>query len=170
MARKTAEAFINALSIAEYVYNQPEISKESRVGLHHLKLDLVTGSNFAWRTVHNHMLMRRSMALDNPSKAIPLIDSDQKVALPHAPFKGTTLFGGELSKLHRANKECASSVTVYPAATPRAYSTKPYPGHEDLSGKVAPPTGGVAGLEIRVYPPPQPQLLNHPSLEAVRPP
>ena len=27
-----------------------------------------------------------------------------------------------------ANKERASSVTVYPAATPQSYSTKPYPG------------------------------------------
>ena len=62
---------------------------------------------------------------------------------------------GELAKLHRANKECASSVTVYLAATPQSYSTKPYPGSEavvDLSGKVAPLTGRVAGIEIRVDP------------------
>ena len=107
LARKTAVAFSNALSIAEYVYNQQEISEESRVGLHHLKLDLMAGSNFAWRMVHNHMLiMRSSVALENlpKSKTIPPIDSDQKVALFHAPFKGTTLFGGELAKLHRVNK------------------------------------------------------------------
>ena len=128
MARKTAAALSNALPIAEYVYNQPEISEESRVGLHHLKLDLVAGANFAWRTVHNHMLMCRSMALDNLSKTIPPIDLDQKVALLHAPFKGTTFFGGELAKLHRPNKEHASSVTVYPAASPQSYSTVPYPG------------------------------------------
>ena len=126
MARKTAAAFSNALSIAEYMYKQPEIFEESRVGPHHLKLGLVAGSNFAWRMVHNHMLMCRSMALDNQS--IPLIDSDQKVALLHAPFKGTILFGLELAKLNRANKECAYSVTVYPAATPQSYSTKLYPG------------------------------------------
>ena len=84
-------AFSNALSIAEYVYNQPEISEVSKEALHYLKLDLVAGSNFAWRTVHNNMLMRRSVALDNLSRTIPLIDSDQKVALLHAPFKGTTL-------------------------------------------------------------------------------
>ena len=76
------------------MYNQPEISDESRVGLHHLTLDLVACANFAWRMVH-HMLMRRSVALDNLSKTIPLIDPDQKVALLHAPLKGTTLFGGE---------------------------------------------------------------------------
>ena len=62
LARKTAAAFSNALSISEYVYNQPEISEESRVGL---KLDLVAGANFPWRMVHNHMLMRHSVALDN---------------------------------------------------------------------------------------------------------
>ena len=54
LARKTAVAFSNALSIAEYVYNQPEISEESKADLHHLKLGLVTGSNFAWKTVHSH--------------------------------------------------------------------------------------------------------------------
>ena len=72
--------------------------------------------------------MRRSVALDKLSKTIPPIDPDQKVALLHAPFKSTTLFRGELAKLHRANKECASSVTVYTAATPQTYSTKPYTG------------------------------------------
>ena len=76
--------------------------------------------------MHNHMLMHRSVALDNLSKTIPLIDPGQKVALLQAPFKGTTLFRGELAKLYRANnKERASSVTVYPAATPQSYTTKP---------------------------------------------
>ena len=56
LARKTAAAFSNAFAISEYVYNRPEISEESKIGLHHLKLDLVAGSNFAWRTVHKHML------------------------------------------------------------------------------------------------------------------
>ena len=107
------------------MYNQPEISEESRVGLHHLKFDLAAGANFAWRMMHDHMLLCRSLALDNLSRTIPPIDSDQKVALLHIPFKGTTLFGGELAKLHRANKKRASSVTVYPAATPQSYSTKP---------------------------------------------
>ena len=50
------------------------------------------------------MLIRCSVALDNLSKTIPPIDSDQKVALLHAPFKGTTLFRGELAKLHRATR------------------------------------------------------------------
>ena len=115
LARKTAAAFSNALSIAEYVYNQQEISEESKVSLHHLKLDLVAGSNFAWRTVHNNMLIRCSVALDSLSRTIPQIDSDHKVALLHAPFKCTTIFGGELAKLLKAIKESASSLTVYPA-------------------------------------------------------
>ena len=69
--------------------------------------------------MHNHMLMHRFLTLNNLSKTIPLIDSDYRVALLHAPFKGTTLFGGELAKIYRANKKCAGSVTVEPAAPPQ---------------------------------------------------
>ena len=72
--------------------------------------------------------MRRSVVLDNLSKIIPPIDPDQRMALLHAPFKGTTLFGGELAKVYRANKEWASSVTVYPAAIPQSYASNPYIG------------------------------------------
>ena len=50
------------------------------------------------------------------------------MALLHAPFKGTALFGGELAKVYRANKERASSVTVFPAAIPQSYASKPYIG------------------------------------------
>ena len=50
--------------------------------------------------------------MENLSRTIPPIDSDQKVALLLAPFKGTTLFRGELAKLQKANKERASSLTV----------------------------------------------------------
>ena len=71
--------------------------------------------------VHNNMLM------NNVARTIPQIAPDQ-VALLHSPFKGTTLFGGELAKLYKANKEHASTVTVYSAA-PQTYSTKPYTGH-----------------------------------------
>ena len=74
------------------------------------------------------MLMRRSVFLDNLSKTIPPIDPDQRMALLHAPLKGTTLFGGELAKVYRANKERSSSVTVYPVATPKSYASKPYIG------------------------------------------
>ena len=128
VARKTAAAFSNAFSIAEYVYNQPELSEGSRLGFHHIKLDLVAGSNYAWRSVHNHILMRRSVVLDYLSKTIPLTDPDQRVAFLHAPFRGTTLFGGELAKVYRANKEHASSMTVYPAAPPQSCITELYTG------------------------------------------
>ena len=74
------------------------------------------------------MLMRRSVVLDNLAKTISLIDPDQMVALLHALFRGTTVFGGELAKVYRADKERASSVTVYPAAPTQSYTTKPYTG------------------------------------------
>ena len=45
------------------------------------------------------MLMRHSIAVDNMTRTIPPIDEGQKVALLHAPFKGTTLFVGELEIL-----------------------------------------------------------------------
>ena len=47
LSRKTTAAVNSALSIAEYVHNQPEISDESKAGLHHLKLDLVSAFNFS---------------------------------------------------------------------------------------------------------------------------
>ena len=155
------------------MYNQPEISQESRVGLHHLKLDLVAGSNFAWRTVHNHMLMCRSVAVENLSKTIPLRDSDQKVALLHAPFKGTTLFRGELAKLHRPNKEPASSVTVYLAAASQTYSTsvsRPWQVFQRFFKRGGSSYKKSGRDRIRVDPPLWPQLLDCSSLEAFRPP
>ena len=97
LARKTAAAFRIALSIAEYVYNQIEISEECKAGLHHLKLDMVAGSIFAWRTVHN-MLMSRSLALDNLSRTIPQIDSDQKVVLISRTFQGYYPFQRRVSQ------------------------------------------------------------------------
>ena len=72
LGRKTAAAFSNALSIAEYIYNQPEITEESTLS----------------RTVHNSMLMRHSIALDNLSRSIPLIDSDQKGRFTSRTFHG----------------------------------------------------------------------------------
>ena len=57
--------------------------------------------------------MRRSLALDNLSRTIPSIDSDQRVALLHTPFKGTTyLFRGELAiQLQKR----ARYLTVFPS-------------------------------------------------------
>ena len=125
LARKIAAAFSNALSIAKYVYDQPEISEESKAGLHHLKLDLVADSNFAWRKVHNNMLMCCSVALNNLSRTIPPIDSNQKVALL------------------QSQQGSANSSTVFPApaASSQTYSTKPYTAVAGLLGRVVPPIG-----------------------------
>ena len=79
----------------------------------HLKLDLVACCNFSWRETHNKMLLRRSIALDYLRKTLPPIDEDQRLALLHAPFKGTTLFGGEFLKLQEANTKRAATFTVF---------------------------------------------------------
>ena len=63
------------------------------------------------------MLLRRTCALDNLKKTLHLIDEDQRLALLHAPFKGTTLFGGELAKHQEANTEQAITFTVFPMPT-----------------------------------------------------
>ena len=86
--------------------------------------------NYAWREVHNKMLLRSSIALDCLERTLPPIDEDQKLALLHAPFKGTTLFGGELAKLQEANTKRAATLTVFPQPTapPTSYSTRPYAG------------------------------------------
>ena len=58
------------------------------------------------------MLLRRLIALDYLKKTIPPTVKDQKLALLHAPFTGTTLFGGELAKVQKANTKRASALTV----------------------------------------------------------
>ena len=76
------------------------------------------------------MLLRRSIALDCLERTLPPIDKDQKLALLHAPFKGTTLFGGELAKLQEANTKRAATFTVFPQpkAPSTSYSARPYVG------------------------------------------
>ena len=95
-----------------------------------LKLDIISFLNYAWREVHNKMLLRRSIALDCLERTLPPIDQDQKLALLHAPFRGTTLFEGELAKLQEANTKRAATFTVFPQPTapPASYSTRPYAG------------------------------------------
>ena len=95
-----------------------------------LKLDIISFLNYAWREVHNKMLLRRSIALDCLERTLPPIDQDQKLALLHAPFRGTTLFGGELAKLQEVNTKRAATFTVFPQPTapPTSYSTRPYAG------------------------------------------
>ena len=72
----------------------------------------------------------RSIALDCLERILPPIDADQKLALLHANFKGTTLFGGELAKLQEANMKLAATFTMFPQPTApsTSYSTRPYVG------------------------------------------
>ena len=76
------------------------------------------------------MLLRRSIALDCLRRTLPPIDDDQKLALLHATFKGTALFGGELAKLQEVNTKRATTFTVFPQPTapPASYSTRRYVG------------------------------------------
>ena len=73
------------------------------------------------------MLLHRSIALDCLRKTLSLIDEDQRLALLHAPFKGTTVFGGELAKLQEANTKRAATFAVpMPTAPPVSYSSRLY--------------------------------------------
>ena len=100
MSRKSAAAASTELSIAEFIDNYPGMPEGARAAMLLLKLDIVSFLHYAWREVHNKMLLRRSIALDCLERTLPPIDEDQKLALLHTPFKGTTLFGGELAKLN----------------------------------------------------------------------
>ena len=86
---KKAAAASNALSMAEYIYNYPGMPEGAKAVMLHLKLDLVACCNLSWRETHNKMLLHRSIALDYLRKTLPPIDKDQRLALLHAPFKGT---------------------------------------------------------------------------------
>ena len=121
MSRKSAAAASTALSIAEYIDNYPGMPEGARAAMLPLKLDIISFLNYAWREVHNKMLLRRSIALDCPERTLPPMDQDQKLALLHAPFKGTMLFGGELAKLQEANTKRAATFTVFPQPTAPPY-------------------------------------------------
>ena len=122
MSRKNAAAASTALSLAEYIDNYLGMPEGARAAMLLL--------NYAWREVHNKMLLRRSIALDCLRRTLPPIEEDQKLALLHAPFKGTTLFAGELAKLQEANTKRAATFTVFPQPTApsTSYSTRPYVG------------------------------------------
>ena len=130
MSHKSAAAASTALSIAEFIDNYPGMPEGARAAMLLLKLDIVSFLHYAWREVHNKMLLRRSIALDCLDRTLPPIDEDQKLALLHAPFKRTTLFGGELAKLQEANTKRAATFTVFPQPTvpPTSYSAHPYVG------------------------------------------
>ena len=108
LSRKSAAAASTALSLAEFIDNYPGMPEGARAAMllfAMLKLDIVSFLHYAWREVHNKLLLRRSIALDCLERTLPPIDKDQKLALLHAPFKGTTLFGGELAKLRKSGSE-----------------------------------------------------------------
>ena len=147
MSRKSAAAASTALSIAEFIDNFPGMPEGARAAMLLLKLDIVSFLHYAWREVHNKMLLRRSIALDCLERTLPPIDEDQKLALLHAPFKGTTLFGDELAKLQEANTKRAATFTVFPQPTApsTSYSARPYVGH----GKSFKDKKGLADKRIR---------------------
>ena len=124
MSRKNVAAASTALSLAEYINNYTGMPEGARAAMLLLKLDIVSCLHYVWREAHNKMLLRHSIALDCLRRTLPPIDEDQKLALLHAPFKGTTLFGGELAKLQEANTKCAATFTAPHAS----YSTRPYVG------------------------------------------
>ena len=130
MSRKSAAAATTALSLAEFIDNYPGMPEGARAAMLLLRLDIVSFLHYAWREVHNKMLLRRSIALDCLERTLPPMDKNQKLALLHAPFKGTTLFGGELAKLQEANMKPAAPFTVFPQPTApsTSYSTRPYVG------------------------------------------
>ena len=130
MSRKSAAAASTALSIAEFIDNYPGMPEGARAAMLLLKLDIISFLHYAWREVHNKMLLRRSIALDCLEITLPPIDEDQKLALLHAPFKGTTLFGGELAKLQEANTKRDATFTGFPQPTApsTSNSARPYVG------------------------------------------
>ena len=132
MSRKNAAAAAAsmALSLAEYIDNYPGMPAGARAAMLLLKLDIVSCLHYAWREAHNKMVLRRSIALDCLRRTLPPIDEDQKLALLHAPFKGTMVCGGELAKLQEANTKHAATFTMFPQPTApsTSYSTRPYVG------------------------------------------
>ena len=126
MSHKNAAAASTALSLAAYIDNYPGMPEGARAAMLLLKLDIVSCLHYARREAHNKMLLRRSIALDCLRRTLPPIDDGHKLALLHAPFKGTTLFGGELAKLQEVNMKRAATFTVFsqPIAPPASYSTQ----------------------------------------------
>ena len=80
LSRKSAAAASTALSIAEFIDNYPGMPEGARAAMLLLKLDIISFLNYAWREVHNKMLLCRSIALDCLESTLPPIDEDQKLA------------------------------------------------------------------------------------------
>ena len=87
MSRKSAAAASTALSLAEFIDNYPGMPDGARAAMLLLKLDIVSFLHYAWREVHNKMLLRRSIALDCLERTLPPIDEDQNLALLMLPSR-----------------------------------------------------------------------------------
>ena len=78
MSRKNVAAASTALSLAEYIDNYPGMPEGARAAMLLLKLDIVSCLNYAWRVMHNQMLLRSSIAVDCLRSTLPPIDEDQR--------------------------------------------------------------------------------------------
>ena len=91
MSRKSAAAASIALSLTEFIDNYPGMPEGARAAMILLKLDIVSFLHYAWREVHNKMLLRRSIALDCLERTLPPID--EKLARPEASPPSRSLHG-----------------------------------------------------------------------------
>ena len=104
MSRKSAAAASTALSIAEYIDNYPGMPEGARAAMLLLKLDIISFLNYAWREVHNKMLLHRSIALDCLERTLPPIDQDQKLALLHPLLGGLRCLEGSWLSFRRRTR------------------------------------------------------------------
>ena len=109
----------------EYMFNQKELSDESKAVLIQIKLDVVATHQFSWLSVHNNMLMCHLIALEYLSRMVPPIDKDQKNDFLHAPLKGSTMFRiGQTAR----SEHSPHGVFPKPAVPSTSYSTRPHVG------------------------------------------
>ena len=125
--RKPVAAANSALSMTENVFYKPQLSDKSRAILHHIKLDMVAVFHLSWWAGVITSWFAASLLL-KICLFVPPIYEDQKMDLLHVPFKGTTLFGGELAKLQKVTTEWANALIVLPipAAPLTSCSPRPY--------------------------------------------
>ena len=88
MSCKSAAAASTALSIAEFIDNYPGMPEGARAAMLLLKLDIVSFLHYAWREVHNKMLLRRSIALDCLERTLPPIERGPEVSPPSRSLQG----------------------------------------------------------------------------------
>ena len=69
MSRKSAAAASTALSIAEFIDNYLGMPEGARAAMLLLKLDIVSFLHYAWREVHNKMLLESLERLSRENSA-----------------------------------------------------------------------------------------------------